>query len=94
MTENGERNSLSVFYAFKSRFTWYVTYDTNDINNNTEELRLLLLILARKRFSPKVSVPLASALVLVSGVPAKKRNTVVSRRIAKIFNYLAAIERP
>ena len=64
---------------------WGVTHDTNNINNSTEELGLLLLV-QRRKFSPKVTAPLVSALALVSGAPTKERNTVVSkRRIPKIF---------
>ena len=65
-------------------------HDTSSINNNTEELRLLLLV-PRRKVSRKVTVSLVSALV--SEAPAIERNTVVSKRLmSKIFKRLAAIE--
>lgn len=58
-------------------------HDTNSIDNNTEELRLLLLV-PRRKVSRKVTVSLVSALV--SGAPAIERNTVVSKMLMpKIF---------
>lgn len=57
-------------------------YNTNNINNNTvarsrqADERLLLLLVPRTKLSRKVTVS------LVSGVPAKERNPIVSKRIA------------
>ena len=61
-------------------------HDTSSINNNTEELRLLLLA-SRRKVSREATVSLVSALV--SGAPAIERNTVVSKRLI----LLAAIKR-
>ena len=57
-------------------------YNTNNINSNTvarsqvADERLLLLLVPRTKFSQKVTVSLAS------GVPAKERTPIVSKRMA------------